>query len=124
MDDTIIAGPENHEAWKQCGAVFRAAVLMCGAASPSALDAYANVIEYLVQRHPGHWGAIMIADETMRAEPWELVLEEALEDFPSGFDPSFPWEWILKSTAFGNVAHSLEAASGRDTASRRQSARG
>ena len=56
-------------------------MLMVGGASPAALNAYRRGIKKLVERF-GHqeWGAICTADELVRTEQWDILLETGLED--------------------------------------------
>ena len=45
-------------------------MIMCKAASISALDSYQNDITSLVDLHPHTWHLIVVADEVCRSERW------------------------------------------------------
>ena len=68
-------------------------MIMVGAASPSTLDKYARGIEELVTLSPNAWGIISVADETMRAERWDIC-KEGPKALPS-------WDEVINQMAFG-----------------------
>ena len=88
-----LRGPGSYQGWRASWGVFRAAMIMLNCASPSTLDRYARGIEELVLLHPQAWGIISMADETMRAERWDILKE--------GLGALGTWEGVLASSAFG-----------------------
>ena len=97
-----LRGPSTFRGWEDCWAVFRAAAIMTGHASPAELDAYSWGIRSLVDLFPEAWGVIHQADEVMRAEQWAMIHEEPLVTPIPGVSTSKPWGWILRNTAFGS----------------------
>ena len=93
-----LRGPANHTEWKAGWAVFRSATIMLQAASPAALDSYSRGVEELVLLFPSSWGVVSMADETLRAERWELLKETM---------PTANWSEIISESAFGatTMAH-------------------
>ena len=73
-------GPSNFDSWLACWQVFRAAMLMCKAASPATLDGYAEGIRQLITLFPTHWGTISRADEAIRSEKWGILSEKMFAD--------------------------------------------
>jgi len=125
-----LAGPSNFDAWLASWKVFRAAMIMHGAASPAVLDKYANGIRDLAKIHPSSWGIIFVADELNRFERWENIFEE-LQDSDdefrkqAGFKSDFPWNTVIKLSTFGVnfedyshwwFLHVLSVASGKGSA--------
>ena len=68
-------------------------MIMIGAASPSALDRYSRGIEELTLLFPGAWGVVSMADETVRAERWDISRE--------GVQSTLMWNDIIASSAYG-----------------------
>ena len=67
-----LRGPGSYSGWRASWGVFRAAMIMVNGASPSTLDRYARGIEELVALFPHAWGIVSLADETTRAERWDI----------------------------------------------------
>ena len=88
-----LRGPGSHAGWRASWGVFRASMIMIGGASPSALDKYARGIEEMITLFPHAWGVISLADETMRAERWD-ILKESL-------GPTSTWEEVIAGSSFG-----------------------
>jgi hypothetical protein len=96
----ILRGPAGYESWRACWRVFRAAMIMIGAASPASLDAYEEGIRTLTVLFPGSWGVLHMADETIRGEQWELRREEAIRR-KVDLGP-VPWDGIIRDSAYGS----------------------
>ena len=103
-----ITGPPHHEAWLSHFKVFRAAMIMCRAASPAALDRYAEGLRQLLFRHPLAWGLICVADETVRGEKWSRLMEQAKSKRDYDWNHKMPWEAIIKGSAFRIGGGSLQ----------------
>jgi len=88
-----LKGPGTYQGWRASWAVFRSAMVMLNAASPSALDRYARGIEELVTLYPQAWGVVSVADETMRSERWDILMENKATDYT--------WEDAIRDSAFG-----------------------
>ena len=88
-----LRGPGSFQGWRAGWGVFRAAMIMINGASPATLDRYARGIEELVTLYPHAWGIISLADETMRAERWDIVKE--------GLGAGGSWEDVISGSAFG-----------------------
>jgi len=88
-----LKGPGSYASWRASWNVFRAAMIMVNGASPATLDCYSRGIEELTTLFPQAWGIISLADETMRAERWDIAMEGSKGDTT--------WDDIIKSTAFG-----------------------
>ena len=88
-----LRGPGAHQGWRASWGVFRSAMIMLNAASPAALDRYARGIEELVTLYPQAWGVISVADETMRSERWDIMMESTPVDYK--------WEDVIRDSAFG-----------------------
>jgi len=90
-----LRGPSNFAGWKSSWAVFRAAMIMLGAAPPASLDRYARGIQELTILFPQAWGVIAMADETMRSERWAELQESEVGNAHS-------WGDILWHSAYGS----------------------
>ena len=88
-----LRGPSNYDGWRASWRVFRSAMIMLGASSPASLDRYARGIEELTLLFPNSWGVISMADETMRSERWDMVIENSTT--------ALPWNEIIAATAYG-----------------------
>ena len=88
-----LRGPGSFQGWRASWGVYRAAMIMINGASPATLDRYARGIEELVTLYPQAWGIISLADETMRAERWEILKE--------GLGETASWEDVISGSAFG-----------------------
>jgi hypothetical protein len=80
--------------------VYRSCLIMLEAASPTALDAYAEGIRYLSELHPQSWGHIALADINMRFEYFDRMLED-LDGCPKGYEATRPWNYVLTQCAYG-----------------------
>jgi len=83
-------------------------MLMLRAARPATLDGYAEGIRQLSVLFPGGWGTISVADESMRAEQWDIIFEQAAGNSPVSMDPALPWDFVLGQSTYG-VAGALRA---------------
>ena len=101
LQTRMLRGPSSFESWRHCWLVFKAAMLMVGAARPSSLDAYEEGIRQLATLFPGGWGTLHHSDEVMRAEHWEILREDFVADPPSGWDPARPWDSVIALSAYG-----------------------
>jgi len=108
LQTRMMKGPASFESWRSSWKVFRAAMLMHHAAKPSALDGYEEGIRQLAVLFPGGWGTIACADETLRAEQWDVMLEQLRATKPAGFDEEMPWDFILTCSSYG-VAGAMKA---------------
>jgi len=97
----MLKGPETFEQWRSSWRVFRAAMIMLGAARPSTLDAYEEGLRQLTILFPHGWGTLVTADEIMRSERWEVALEQAMAAPPPGMDEQRPWDYIILNSAYG-----------------------
>ena len=101
----MLSGPATFEAWMASWELFKTSLICLGGATPGALDRYATGLRTLVTLYPNAWGVILVADETMRSERWDLVLADARRKRP---DFHTPWNFVLRETAFsaeGSHAH-------------------
>ena len=96
-----LRGPSDFDAWSGCWKVFRAAMVMLGAASPQSLDDYHDGIKQLCQLFPRHWGVIFCADEILRGEMWDSIADD-LED-EGKLPANLPWDHIMSITTFGKA---------------------
>ena len=96
-----IPGPASFQSWTMCWRVFKAAAICLDIASLSALDAYYNHVERMVQQWPSCWGLVYRAEDGARAEKFEKMrrhfqLEASLgRQVPRDWDPDRPWSCIL-----------------------------
>merc|ERR1711994_1038544 len=75
--------------------------------SPAALNAYRRGIENLHLLYgPGEWGAICTADELVRTEQWDILLETGLED-ETLEENAGVWSHVISLSAY------VEAGEGR-----------
>ena len=106
LTEKQLHGPTSFGMWKRHWRVFRAAMIMCQAASPAALDAYARGVEELVTRYPNCWGLIFFSEETTRSERWARIKEEFDDvhspDPPKAYRPEQPWDYIISHSSFGS----------------------
>jgi len=96
-----LRGPSGFDSWRSSWRVFRSAMLMAKAARPSTLDSYEDGVRQLCTLFPSGWGTVASSDETLRAEQWEIMLEQALADRPAAFDPDVPWDYVIANSAYG-----------------------
>ena len=89
-----LKGPSSYASWRASWNVFRAAMIMANGASPATLDRYSRGIEELTTLFPHAWGIIALADETMRAERWDITMENSKGEAT--------WEDIIARTAYGS----------------------
>jgi hypothetical protein len=106
MISKLLPGPGTHEEWVASWRVFRSAMIMLSAASPGALDDYAEGIRHLTLFHPHAWSDIAVAEEKMRWEHWDRMREELVELIslghpPIGFNPKMPWDYIIGASTYG-----------------------
>ena len=97
------AGPANLEAWRNSWAVFTAATIMLGVATPATLGRYARRFEERCHRYPKAWFLAVLADDRCRSEFWTAELrrqERFHRDHPalSAFVVTMPWESIIKES--------------------------
>ena len=100
-----LPGPANLKEWLAAWAVFAAACIMVGAASPGALNAYAGGIETIMNlfgNHAASWGTVFMADKVMRAERWEQWLRQLYATNPPGFDPNTPLDFMLIYSSYNS----------------------
>jgi hypothetical protein len=106
-----IRGPANLESWLASWRVFRAAMLMLAEASPAALDLYERGIRNLVTVHgEAFWATILIADETVRSEQWEILRENADGEGRRETDMVYakrPWNTLIAMSTFGATTNEL-----------------
>ena len=95
-----LRGPSTFTDWKASWAVFHNALLMLGAASPAALNSYFKGLETLLTRFPSAWPEIATADELVRSEQWDLLLEEGLAAGTRTQGPQV-WSSIIRDSAYG-----------------------
>ena len=97
-----ISGPADHEEWLASWRVYRTALIALGAASAGALELYAEGIRMLNLLYPRSWGDILLADEDMRYENWDRMLENLEEAVnpAQGFSKQRPWDHIIATSAF------------------------
>jgi hypothetical protein len=86
--------------------VFRTSMIMLSAASPGALDDYAEGIRHLTTFHPNAWSDIATADEKMRWELWDRMHEELVQLLvlghpPVGYNPKMSWGYIIGASTYG-----------------------
>ena len=98
LQTRLLKGPSSFESWRASWRVFRSAMIMLGAARPAALDGYEEGVRRLAVLFPAGWGTIACADETMRAEQWDIVHEQFGSAAP---DPDLPWDYVLTQTTYG-----------------------
>jgi len=103
LQTRLLRGPGSFEAWRAAWRVLRSCLIMLEAASPAALDAYEEGIRQLTVLFPGSWGTVSVADEAMRAEQWDVLLEQFSHSRPEGFDADLPWNYILHASAYGSA---------------------
>jgi len=103
-----LKGPSDLEAWKSCWAVFRAAMLSVGGASPSSLDAYAKGIHTLSQRFPGEeaWGIIFCGDVLCRSEMWNAIREDLVDE--NEWPTKFPWDKVIRRSCYAGKHTDME----------------
>ena len=106
-----IAGPATFSQWESCYAVFRTAMVMLDAATPTCLDQYHDHIQGYYTRYAEYtdaWPVIYQADTRARRELTERLrrqgaadrkeLEDAAVATGSGvfhpFDPANPWKYV------------------------------
>ena len=85
LQTRMISGPSNFEAWRAIWLTFRTCLISLEAVPPGVLDSYEEGVRQLSPLHPAHWGVIVRADDTVRAERWEVLLEN-LSQRPSRAD--------------------------------------
>jgi len=98
-----LKGPEGFEQWRAAWRVYRASMIMLGAARPSTLDSYEEGIRQLCILFPRGWGTIATADEFQRSERWEIAHEQAGMNPPRGYDAECPWDSIILDSCYGNA---------------------
>ena len=104
LEVRMLAGPSNFESWRASWQVFRTCVVSLGAAPPSVLDGYEEGIRQLTLLHPNHWGVILRADDTVRSEKWDILLENHRT---KGGSPEQGWASIIASSTYGAPASAL-----------------
>ena len=62
------------------------------------LDSYEEGIRQLSVMYPSYWGVILRADDTVRSEEWDALLEEYLTDNP---DDEQAWARVIDASAYG-----------------------
>jgi hypothetical protein len=97
----LVSGPSDYHAWLGSWEVFKTSMIMLEAASPGALEAYAEGIRHLTVFFPNSWGDIALADVDMRDGHWERMLEET-DGNPAGYNPLRPWDYIITQSAYGD----------------------
>ena len=97
-----ITGPSTYEEWMASWRVYRTTLIALGAVSAGALELYVEGIRSLVTLYPRSWGNILLADEEMRYENWDRMLETLEEsDVPvAGFNKQRPWDHIVATSSF------------------------
>ena len=108
LQKNALKGPSDIEAWKSCWAVFRAAMLSVGGASPSSLDAYAKGISTLSGRFPGEvcWGIIFCGDVLCRSEMWNAIREDLVDDLE--WPAKFPWDLVIRRSCYAGKHINME----------------
>jgi len=76
-------------------------MIMLKAARPATLDAYEEGIRELTVHFPAGWGTIAVADETMRAEQWDIIREQTSSNAPAAYDPDLPWDFVIGQSTYG-----------------------
>ena len=97
-------GPADFDAWMAGWRVFRAAMLMIGAATPSQIDEYLKGMERLVKWFPTprEWVSIKEADVQVRKQQWTFLYERARAGGP---DAAYKevwgmWGHVIEDSAF------------------------
>ena len=106
LKTTSLVGPSTYEAWCSSWAVFRAAMIMVGAADVAALDRYSRGIKRLVDLH-GSWPIIMVAEERCRQERWDILAETFSRKATEGFDRQRPWNYVIGASAYSPTSGPL-----------------
>ena len=96
-----VAGPSHLARWIKCWKVFRSSMIMCRAASISALDTYEGGIRSLMDLHPHAWHLVVVADEVCRDERWPRLKTKYAQSLPQGFNPERPWDFIIQCSSYG-----------------------
>ena len=81
--------------------MFRAAMIMLKGSGPAALDSYEEGLRQLSALYPQAWGIIAVADDVMRSEKWERIMDEQLANPTEGFDHERPWDHVIRISSFG-----------------------
>jgi len=76
-------------------------MLMLGQASPSTLDAYEEGVRELTVHFPHGWGTIALAEETMRAEQWDIMREQVVNNSPAAYSQEVPWDFVIGQSTYG-----------------------
>ena len=81
-------------------------MIMMQEVTPSTLDSYERGIRNLVTIHGAKaWPTIMVADETVRGEQWDILRETLAGDAVKSKDSTFiarKWETVISKSAFGS----------------------
>jgi hypothetical protein len=106
-----ITGPSTYDEWLGSWKVYRTTLIALGAVSSGALELYSEGIRILTTLYPHAWGEILLADEEMRYENWDRMLETFEDsDVPiPGFNPARPWDFIVAASAFNLGLKGTEA---------------
>lgn len=101
-----LKGSSTFDAWAaECWAVFNAACIMLGVASPATLDRYAEGIRRLSSTRR-RWTVIIAADERLRREQWDIMADKVRAEPPTRYDPATPWNASMQESAY-SLSNSL-----------------
>ena len=96
-----VVGPSHLGRWVNCWQVFRSSMIMCKAASISALDTYEAGIKSLMDLHPTPGILVVVADEVCRNERWPILKTKFNQTLPTGYNPERPWDFIIQCSSYG-----------------------
>ncbi len=86
-----LPGPENHDQWKASYRVFSVGLLSLQEATVLALQKYERCVEKLVNDYPEAWHLVVVAEDKMRAEHFEIIRTRITQDIADGLPA--PREW-------------------------------
>ena len=104
---TEIQGPNCLETWESCWDIFKGACIAASVATSAALDLYSAKFKTLVRMYPRVWHLATQADVICRNEEWiherrRQERKHALTPNTSDYDPSMPWDSVIRATALNS----------------------
>ena len=100
-----LSGPENHQQWQGSYRVYSVALLSLQEATVLSLERYERNIEKLVVDYPEAWHLVVVAEDKMRAEHFEVLRTRVVQSIADGspaprdWNPLHPWIAIFRLAA-------------------------
>ena len=93
-----LRGPSSFAQWEASWKVYEVLLIMLDVSPPGPLKAYFQSIRRLADLYRKDWPTIACLEEEMRAEQWNRIRQEILDESspaPSSWDPKAPWSSII-----------------------------